>query len=304
MKLPFIGNVPLWKIIVGLISIPTLLIGSFMLLLQNEGGEYKVTHKAYFDIEIAGKPHDRIVLGLFGETVPRTVQNFLTFATTGFDGHKYQGSRFHRIIKNFMVQGGDMINGDGTGSLSIFGPYFPDENFQVKHTAPGYISMANSGPDKNGCQFFITLAAPSWLDNKHVVFGKVIEGEETLEAIEYVECDWDNKPLKPVAIVKSGSLPVGKPFLISNDPYNFKDWAITICPALIAVVVIVLIFERLSNIMDRGINVHEIINQELEEKMAKAEAAAAAAGVVMQEGEVIKGKEEEEQDSVRRRNVE
>ncbi|CAL4084624.1 unnamed protein product [Meganyctiphanes norvegica] len=305
MKLRFIGNAPLWKIFVSLITIPTLLIGTAMFVLQNEGGEYKVTHKAFFDIEIAGKPQDRVVIGLFGETVPRTVQNFLAFAGDGYDGKKYQGSKLHRAVKQFMVQGGDVVNGDGTGSISIYGPTFPDENFLVKHTAPGYISMANTGSNTNGCQFMISLVAATWMDKRHVAFGKVIEGMSALEAIEMVEGDWDNKPIEPIVIVKSGKIPVDKPFMISNDPYNFKDWALTIGPALGVICIIVFVFDRLSKIMDRGIDMHDNIIKELEEKMAKEEAAAAAAGGEKKEdGEVIKGKEEDGEDTTRRRHVE
>lgn len=284
MKIRWFGNASLLKIFASLISIPTILISVGMLILQNEGGSYKVTHKVFFDIEVAGTPAPRMVIGLFGEAAPRSVQNFVAFATDGFDGKKYQGSKIHRVLKQYMIQGGDVVNGDGTGSLSIYGESFPDENFMVKHVAPGYITMANRGPNTNGCQFYITLVAPSAMDGKHVAFGKVMEGLETLELIEYVETDWDNKPLHPVVIVKSGSLPVtGKPVFISNDPYNFRDWAMTVFPALFLACMIAIIFNHISKILDRGINIHEIITKELEEKQ-KAEAAAAGG-----DGEVVKG---------------
>lgn len=310
MKLRWIGGISLWKMFAVGVSIPTVLIGSMVLLLQ-DGGEFKVTHKVFFDIEIAGKAQERLVIGLFGDTVPRTVQNFLTFATDGFDGKKYQGSRFHRVIKNFMIQGGDVVNGDGSGSLSIFGPIFPDENFEVKHTGPGYLSMANSGPDRNGCQFFITTASTSWLDGKHVVFGKVIGGEKTLEAIEFVPVDLDNnRPKHPVAIVKSGRLPVKDTIMISNDPYNFKEWAITIAPSMVAVACVIAVFNKLNNIFDRGMNIDKIIEEELKEKAAQDEAEAMKQSLADQKnkdgvGEVIKGSvETSDQDNVRRRQME
>jgi len=307
MQIKYIGNAPLWKIFASLITIPTVLISTAYLLLQNDGGEYKVTHKVFFDVEIAGVQQPRMVFGLFGETVPRTVQNFLTLATDGYDGHKYQGSQFHRVIKQFMLQGGDVVSNDGQGSISIYGPMFPDENFLAKHTGPGYISMANSGPDSNGCQFYITLIATHYLDNKHVVFGKVIEGEETLTAIEYVETDWDMKPFQSVTIAKSGSLKVEKPFMVSNDPYNFKDWAMTTVPALLLVTIMVYGFDRVSKMLDRGINMHENIIRELEEKEAKELAEAAAAGGEKEaegDAEVVKGREEEDKENVRKRHVE
>ena len=152
--------------------------------------EPKIHSKVYFDVSIAGEDAGRIQFELFDET-PKTSENFrqLCIGEAGVtrNGKKmmhYKGSPFHRIIPEFMIQGGDITHGNGFGGESIYGKTFPDENFIHNHTDPGMLSMANSGPNTNGSQFFITTVPCPWLDGKHVVFGRVAGGMDVVKDLE------------------------------------------------------------------------------------------------------------------------
>ena len=166
----------------------------------------------YFDISIDGRKSQRITFELYNSIVPKTVENFRALCTgekgkssrTGKNLH-YKRSSFHRIIPKFMAQGGDFTRGNGTGGESIYGEKFNDENFKIKHDVPGLLSMANSGLNTNGSQFFLTFVPCPWLDGKHVVFGKVIDGENILKDMEKVGSEGGD-PKCNVRIEDSGEI--------------------------------------------------------------------------------------------------
>ena len=166
--------------------------------------ETKTSSKCFFDLEVDGKELGRVVFTLFDDVVPKTAENFRQLCT-GQNGFGYKGSSFHRIIPNFMIQGGDFTRHNGTGGKSIYGEKFNDENFKIKHTKKGQLSMANAGPNTNGSQFFITTVVCSWLDGKHTVFGEVDSGYEFVQKVESYGSD-SGKPSKKVTISNCGTI--------------------------------------------------------------------------------------------------
>lgn len=194
-----------WPMVTGLLAA---LFASSGAQAQDSIDKAKVTKKCAFEVQIGKEKPETIVIGVFGDVVPKTAANFMALCTgekgKGKSGVplSYTGSKFHRIIPQFMLQGGDFTRGDGTGGESIYGEKFPDENFKLKHEGPGVLSMANAGPNTNGSQFFITTVKTPWLDGRHVVFGKVIEGLEVVKKIE-AQGSESGKPKTDVTIIKA-----------------------------------------------------------------------------------------------------
>ncbi|KAH9360835.1 hypothetical protein HPB48_009371 [Haemaphysalis longicornis] len=160
--------------------------------------------KVFFDVEADGEPLGRMVMTLRADVVPKTAENFRALCT-GEKGFGYKGSSFHRIVPLFVCQGGDFTDHNGTGGKSIYGDKFEDENFQLEHVGPGVLSMANTGANTNGSQFFITLIKTNWLDGTHVVFGNVVEGMDVLKKIEDYG-SLSGKTLKKIVIKDCGQL--------------------------------------------------------------------------------------------------
>ncbi|KAI0767583.1 Der f Mal f 6 allergen [Fomes fomentarius] len=160
----------------------------------------------FFDVEIDGSPAGRIVFHLFDAVCPITARNFRELST-GENGYGYSQSYFHRIVPHFMIQGGDIVEGNGTTGRSIYGPTFPDENFRLRHDRPGLLSMANRGPHTNSSQFFITTVPAPWCDRRNVVFGEVVRGMDVVHKIESYATDHIlYKPAVDVLIARCGTL--------------------------------------------------------------------------------------------------
>merc|ERR1712174_74093 len=165
--------------------------------------------QVFFDMTLDGADAGRITMELRDDVAPKTAENFRALCTgekgMGKSGKPlhYKDSTFHRIIPQFMIQGGDFTHGTGIGGESIYGAKFEDENFKLKHTKPGILSMANSGPNTNGSQFFITTIVTSWLDGRHVVFGEVVEGMDIVKAVE-AEGSGSGKTKSTITIANCG----------------------------------------------------------------------------------------------------
>jgi len=185
----------------------------------SEEDKWTVTKTIYFDISINLESSGRVEIACFGDAAPNTVNNFAALAKGKYRGDPkfgYQGTKIHRVIPDFMVQGGDITSEDGTGGKSIYGPFYNDEPFIHSHNGTGYVAMANLGrPDTNNSQFFIITQRTRWLDGKHIVFGKVTEGMDLIKKINYLDHDEDNHPKRLVMIEDCG--------LVRHEPYLMKE---------------------------------------------------------------------------------
>eukprot|EP00340_Litonotus_pictus_P003110 CAMPEP_0170519758 /NCGR_PEP_ID=MMETSP0209-20121228/5055_1 /TAXON_ID=665100 ORGANISM="Litonotus pictus, Strain P1" /NCGR_SAMPLE_ID=MMETSP0209 /ASSEMBLY_ACC=CAM_ASM_000301 /LENGTH=426 /DNA_ID=CAMNT_0010805717 /DNA_START=280 /DNA_END=1557 /DNA_ORIENTATION=+ len=180
--------------------------------------------KVFFNIQIGDdenkdKKFERVEFELFADVVPKTAENFLLLSST----EKYKGCIFHRLIKDFMIQGGDYEKYNGTGGKSIYGQHFEDENFTYNHTQAGLLSMANSGPNKNGSQFFLTFKACGWLDGKHVVFGRVIKGLDFVMSLNGRETGTDDRPLQVIKIAECGRMEIGGEIVDESTGENKEE---------------------------------------------------------------------------------
>jgi len=271
-------NITIFRVFLGIIVLP-MIVGFITLgMMEHKGTSYLVTHEVDIYISIGGEPAGTMTLGLFGRDVPKTVRNFVVLSgPNGHEGHKYEGTSFHRVIRAFVIQGGDVFKGadneenlPGKGSISIFGQTFPDENFIVSHAGPGFVSMANHGPDTNGCQFFITLRATTFLDGKHVVFGKVIKNKDLINKIEMLELDKHDRPVLDVIITRTVARQLSHPYYQSNDPYNVWDWAKVMTAPIIMCGAICGLFAWLMSYLDAGIASEDARNKLIKQAQARA----------------------------------
>ncbi|KAI8822240.1 peptidyl-prolyl cis-trans isomerase B [Fimicolochytrium jonesii] len=179
------------------LSLFTVLLASASAVLA--GPQAEVTKKVVLSIAQGGQPLGDVTIGLYGKETPKTAENFRALCTGEF-GYGFKGSPFHRVIKDFMIQGGDFTTGDGNGGYSIYGETFPDENFNLNFTEPGIVAMANAGPDTNGSQFFITTIITKWLNQHYVIFGYVLEGMDIVYKIGNTTTNADDRPLSEVIV--------------------------------------------------------------------------------------------------------